>query len=83
MGPQEGPRGALVAFTLECAHPHDLVEFANSHGLALRGGHHCTQPLMRRFRVPGTTRASFYLYNNHAEVDRMIDILREAVSFFS
>ncbi|HYF36998.1 MAG TPA: cysteine desulfurase [Prosthecobacter sp.] len=83
MGPKEGQRGALAAFTLECAHPHDLVEFANSHGLALRGGHHCTQPLMKRFRVPGTTRASFYFYNNHAEVDRMIDILQEAVSFFS
>jgi cysteine desulfurase/selenocysteine lyase len=82
-GPAEGPRGALVAFTLECAHPHDLVEFANSHGLALRGGHHCTQPLMKRFRVPGTTRASFYFYNTHAEIDRMIDILREAVTFFN
>ncbi|MDZ4289977.1 MAG: cysteine desulfurase [Prosthecobacter sp.] len=83
MGPPEGPRGALVAFTLDCAHPHDLVEFANSHGLAMRGGHHCTQPLMKRFRVPGTTRASFYFYNTHAEIDRMIDILTEAVSFFS
>lgn len=83
LGPPEGPRGALVAFTLDCAHPHDLVEFANSHGLAMRGGHHCTQPLMKRFRVPGTTRASFYFYNTHAEIDRMIDILAEAVRFFS
>jgi hypothetical protein len=44
-------------------HPHDLVEFANTHGIAMRGGHHCTQPLMKRFKVPGTTRASFYFYN--------------------
>jgi len=51
--------------------------------LALRGGHHCNQPLMRRFRVPGTTRASFYFYNTKEEIDRMIDILRDAVRFFS
>ena len=82
LGPQH-ERGSLVAFSLDCAHPHDLVEFANSHGLALRGGHHCTQPLMKRFKVPGTSRASFYFYNTLAEVDRMTDILRQAVTFFS
>ena len=82
LGPQS-ERGALVAFHLACAHPHDLVEFANTHGLALRGGHHCTQPLMKRFKVPGTSRASFYFYNTTAEVDRMMDILHRAVKFFS
>lgn len=82
-GPENGPRGALVAFSLDCAHPHDLVEFANSHGLAMRGGHHCTQPLMKRFKVPGTTRASFYFYNTRAEVDGMIDILQRAINFFT
>jgi cysteine desulfurase/selenocysteine lyase len=81
-GPGSGPRGSLVAFTLDCAHPHDLVEFANSHGLAMRGGHHCTQPLMKRFKVPGTTRASFYFYNTREEVDGMIDILQRATTFF-
>lgn len=82
LGPKE-PRASLVAFALDCAHPHDLVEFANTYGLALRGGHHCTQPLMKRFKVPGTSRASFYFYNNRAEVDRMMDILHQAVKFFS
>ncbi len=76
-------RGSLAAFHLACAHPHDLVEFANTHGLALRGGHHCTQPLMKRFKVPGTSRASFYFYNTAAEVDQMMDILHRAVKFFS
>ena len=52
-------------------------------GLALRGGHHCNQPLMRKMRLPGTTRASFYFYNTTAEVDRMIDILSAATRFFS
>lgn len=80
-GPQK-ERGALVAFALEGAHPHDLTTFANTKGLALRGGHHCTQPLMRKFKVPSTTRASFYFYNTIEEVDRMIDILQEARKFF-
>lgn len=77
-----GPRGALVGFVMEAAHPHDLTTFADQYGLAMRGGHHCNQPLMRRFGVPGTTRASFYFYNMKEEIDRMIEILREAVRFF-
>src|SRR5947207_3192627 len=82
LGPA-GERGAIVGFVMDAAHPHDLTTFADQQGLALRGGHHCNQPLMRRFRVPGTTRASFYFYNTKDEIDRMIDILRDAVRFFS
>lgn len=83
LGPPAGQgRGALTAFTMEAAHPHDLVTFANSHGLALRGGHHCTQPLMKRFKVPSTSRASFYFYNTKAEIDSMIEILHDANRFF-
>ena len=82
LGPEQ-PRASLIAFALDCAHPHDLVEYANTYGLALRGGHHCTQPLMKRFKLPGTSRASFYFYNTQAEVDRMMDILNQAVKFFS
>jgi cysteine desulfurase/selenocysteine lyase len=76
-------RGALVGFVMEAAHPHDLTTFADQYGLALRGGHHCNQPLMRRFGLPGTTRASFYFYNTTEEIDRMIEILRAAAQFFS
>ena len=76
-------RGALVGFVMEAAHPHDLTTFADQYGLAMRGGHHCNQPLMRRFGVTGTTRASFYFYNTTAEIDRMIEILHAAVRFFS
>jgi cysteine desulfurase/selenocysteine lyase len=75
-------RGALVAFSMEGAHPHDLTTFANTQGLALRGGHHCTQPLMRKFKVPSTTRASFYFYNTMEEIDQMIEILHAARKFF-
>ena len=76
-------RGPLVAFALEGAHPHDLTTYANSYGLALRGGHHCTQPLMRKLKVASTTRASFYFYNTLEEIDRMISILQDARHFFA
>src|SRR5438128_6878478 len=82
LGPR-GERGAIVGFVMNAAHPHDLTTFADQQGVALRGGHHCNQPLMRRFGVPGTTRASFYFYNTKEEIDRMIDILGDAVRFFS
>ena len=81
LGPKD--RGALVGFVMRDVHPHDLTTFANEHGLSLRGGHHCNQPLMRKFGLPGTTRASFYFYNNKSEIDRMIDILQRAARFFS
>ena len=82
LGPQDD-RGALVGFVMEGVHPHDLTTFADQQGLALRGGHHCNQPLMRKFGLAGTTRASFYFYNTTAEIDRMMEILRAAVCFFS
>jgi cysteine desulfurase / selenocysteine lyase len=82
LGPKK-ERGALVGFVMEGVHPHDLTTFADQYGLALRGGHHCNQPLMRKFGLSGTTRASFYFYNTIAEIDRMIEILRAAVRFFA
>jgi cysteine desulfurase/selenocysteine lyase len=82
LGPHED-RGGLAGFVAEWAHPHDLTTYANEYGIALRGGHHCNQPLMRKFRLPGTNRASFYFYNTRAEVDRMIDILNAAHRFFA
>src|SRR5205814_8078828 len=82
LGPS-GERGAIVGFVMNAAHPHDLTTFADQYGLAMRGGHHCNQPLMRRFGVTATTRASFYFYNTTEEIDRMIEILDAAVRFFS
>ena len=81
IGPRED-RAGVISFVMDAAHPHDLTTFADQYGLALRGGHHCNQPLMRRFNVPGTSRASFYFYNNKEEIDRMIDILQKAIRFF-
>jgi len=81
IGPMKN-RAGVISFVMNAAHPHDLTTFADRYGLAMRGGHHCNQPLMKRFGVPGTTRASFYLYNTREEIDRMIDILQKAVEFF-
>ncbi|MFL6527076.1 MAG: cysteine desulfurase [Chthoniobacterales bacterium] len=81
LGPK-GKRGAIAGFVMNNVHPHDLTTFADQRGLALRGGHHCNQPLMKKFGLPGTTRASFYFYNTNAEIDRMAEILREAAKFF-
>ena len=82
LGPQS-ERGALVGFVMDGVHPHDLTTFADQNGLALRGGHHCNQPLMRKFGLSGTTRASFYFYNTIDEINRMMEILRAAVRFFA
>lgn len=82
VGPKT-PRGGLVSFVHESIHPHDLTSFCDQKGLALRGGHHCNQPLMKKLGFPSTSRASFYLYNTNDEVDRMIGILEDAHHFFS
>ncbi len=81
-GPARG-RGGLVSFLLEEAHAHDVVTLADQAGVALRGGHHCTQPLMRKLGVESTARASFYLYNTRAEVDRLIEVVKEIRKFFA
>jgi cysteine desulfurase/selenocysteine lyase len=77
-----GERGGLVSFSLAGAHPHDVVTFADQEGIALRGGHHCTQPLWRKLGISATTRASFYLYNTPAEVDRLVEVIHKAARFF-
>ncbi|HTU84934.1 MAG TPA: SufS family cysteine desulfurase [Solirubrobacteraceae bacterium] len=66
-------RGALVSFTLEGAHPHDIADILGGLGVCVRAGHHCAQPLMRRLGVPATTRASFAVHNSSADIDRLIE----------
>jgi cysteine desulfurase/selenocysteine lyase len=75
-------RGGLVAFALGDVHAHDLVTLADQKGIALRGGHHCTQPLMKKLGVTSTARASFYFYNTRDEVDRLIEVLAGIQKFF-
>src|SRR3989454_11450915 len=81
-GPTE-ERGALVGFVMDAAHPHDLTTFADQYGLALRGGHHCNQPLMRRFGVFGANPASLFVYYTTEEIARTFQIFPPTVRFFS
>ncbi|MCS7263699.1 MAG: cysteine desulfurase [Armatimonadetes bacterium] len=75
-------RGGVVAFNIGEIHPHDLATFLDAHGICIRAGHHCAQPLMRRFDVAATARASFYLYNTQEEIDALVEALEKAEKFF-
>jgi cysteine desulfurase/selenocysteine lyase len=81
-GPRQG-RAGLVSFLLKDVHAHDVVTLADQAGVALRGGHHCTQPLMHKLGVESTARASFYFYNTKAEVDRFVEVIGEVRKFFA
>jgi len=80
-GPHIG-RAGLVSFLLKDIHAHDVVTVADQRGVALRGGHHCNQPLMRKLGVESTARASFYFYNTTEEIDRFAEVLVEIQKFF-
>ena len=83
IGPKENvDRGAVISFTTEGIHPHDLGQVLDQYGIAVRTGHHCAWPLMKKFGIAGTTRASFYLYNDFADVDALIDGVGSAQKYF-
>jgi cysteine desulfurase/selenocysteine lyase len=83
LGPGVGQeRSGLVSFSFADVHAHDVVTFADEDGIALRGGHHCNQPLMRKLGLTGTTRASFYVYNTADEIDALVKNLRKTLNFF-
>jgi cysteine desulfurase/selenocysteine lyase len=73
---------SIVSFTLDGVHPHDLATVADTHGVAIRSGHHCAQPLMRRLGVEATARASFAVYNSAGEVDRLVAAVVDAKAIF-
>ncbi len=75
-------RAGVVSFTLADVHPHDVATVLDQDGVCVRAGHHCAQPLMRRLNVAATVRASFYLYNDAADVDALIGALRKAAALF-
>ena len=81
LGPKTD-RAGLVSFQLGTIHAHDLVAYADQFGIAMRGGHHCNQPLMRKLGLQATARVSFYFYNTESEIDRLVDVLQEAVRYF-
>ncbi len=81
-GPKE-ERAGLIAFNFAEVHPHDLSTVLDQEGVAIRAGHHCAQPLMRRLDVPATARASFYLYNTKEEIDVLARALVKTKEFFA
>ncbi len=75
-------KAGVVAFTLDNIHPHDIGTFLDREGVAIRTGHHCTQPLMKRYGVPATNRASFAVYNTHEEIDVLVSALHGVIAMF-
>lgn len=75
-------RGGTVSFTVEAIHPHDLGQYLDSAGIAVRTGHHCAWPLTRALGVPATTRASLYLYNDNSDIDALIAAIKDAKKYF-
>lgn len=83
VGPKS-PSGRIgaISFVIEGIHPHDVGQVLDDEGIAVRTGHHCAWPLMQRFGVPATTRASFYVYNQLSDVDALVDGLQRVKKIF-
>lgn len=78
-----GPRSSVISFGVKNVHPHDLAQFLDEDGIAIRAGHHCAQPVMDFFNVPATARASFYIYNTTSEADMLVESLKRIYLFFN
>ncbi len=76
-------KAAVLSFVVDGVHPHDVGTLLNEEGVAVRTGHHCAQPVMQRFGLPATSRASFAFYNTEAEVDALIAGIRTVQKVFS
>lgn len=75
-------KASVISFIIEGIHPYDIGTIVDTHGIAIRTGHHCTQPVMRRFNVPATARASFSFYNTKEEIDKLAEGLRKVIKMF-
>jgi cysteine desulfurase/selenocysteine lyase len=84
LGPDDPDiHAGVISFVLDAVHPHDMATVLDHHGVAVRAGHHCAQPVMQRYDVPATTRASFYVFNDLDDVSALADAVRAAVTLFS
>jgi cysteine desulfurase/selenocysteine lyase len=81
-GPGPDARSGVASFTVGGIHPHDLATILDEDGVCIRAGHHCAQPLMRRLEVPATARASFYIYNDEADIDALVAGVERARELF-
>ena len=75
-------RGGVISFNLNHIHAHDTAQFLDTEAIAVRAGHHCAQPLMRKLDIPAAVRASFYFYNTFDEIDKFADALNKTKEFF-
>jgi len=75
-------KAGILSFVVEGVHPHDVGTIVDQHGVAIRAGHHCAMPLMRRYKVPATSRASLALYNTRADIDALVESLRRVKEIF-
>ncbi|WP_438304663.1 cysteine desulfurase [Streptomyces sp. HUAS TT11] len=83
VGPRDlSDRGSAVSFTVDRIHPHDVGQVLDERGVAVRVGHHCARPVVRRYGIPATTRATFYVYNTPDEVDALVEGVRAAQAYF-
>ncbi len=82
-GPEPTRRSGVISFSLDDVHPHDLATILDEHGVCVRAGHHCAQPLMRRLGVSATARASFYVYSDQSDVDALCAALASAQRLFA
>ncbi|HEX6674243.1 MAG TPA: aminotransferase class V-fold PLP-dependent enzyme, partial [Actinomycetes bacterium] len=80
--PATEQRGGAVSFVLDGVHPHDVAQVLDADGIAVRAGHHCAKPLMTRFGLAATTRASFYVYSTRGEVDALVETLGKVRKLF-
>ena len=76
-------RGPVISFTVKDVHPHDLAQFLDQEGIAIRAGHHCAQPIMQKLGVPATSRVSIYFYNTRSEIDILEDSIRKTIDFLT
>jgi len=81
-GPSAQHKGGVAAFTFDGVHPHDVAQILDRDGIAVRAGHHCTQPLHEKFGIQATSRASFYLYNTKEEVDKLVNGIYKVKELF-
>jgi len=81
LGPKK-PRAGVVSFTMDCAHPHDIGQILDEEGIAIRAGHHCAQPIMERYGISSTARASFAVYNTVDEIDQLAEAIYKVQEIF-
>ena len=80
---QAGQKSGIISFTIDDIHPHDIATILNESGVAIRAGHHCTQPIMDFYQIPGTARISFSIYNTENEIDQLVKGIEEIKNIFA